>query len=55
MAPSEYFFPAPDRFIVGTVGLPGDRTFYLQAKEADRVVTVALEKEQVELDRKSVV
>ena len=49
MAESEYVFPAPERFIVGTVGLPGDRSFYLQAKDADRVVTAAVEKEQVEL------
>lgn len=49
MAEREYVFPAPERFIVGTVGLPGDRSFYFQAKDADRVVTVAVEKEQVEL------
>lgn len=39
-------FDWPDRFIVGTVGLPGDRTFYLQAKDRDRTVSVALEKQQ---------
>ena len=26
----------PERFIVGTVGMPGERTFYLQAKSAGR-------------------
>lgn len=39
-------FDWPDRFIVGTVGLPGDRTFYLQAKDRERVFSVALEKQQ---------
>ncbi|HJG78981.1 MAG TPA: DUF3090 domain-containing protein [Brevibacterium senegalense] len=41
--------PAPDRFIAGTVGLPGERSFYLQASTAGRVHSVALEKEQVEI------
>ncbi|MCI2263916.1 DUF3090 domain-containing protein [Sediminivirga luteola] len=36
----------PDRFIVGTVGLPGERTFYLQAKSGRRVTSVIVEKEQ---------
>ena len=26
-----FFFDPPDRFVAGTVGQPGDRTFYLQA------------------------
>ncbi len=42
-------FTHPDRFIVGTVGLPGERTFFLQATEPGSVVTVTLEKEQVEM------
>src|SRR5699024_2990043 len=37
----------PDRFVVGTVGEPGDRTFYLQATEEFRTVSVQLEKQQV--------
>lgn len=41
--------PSPDRFIAGTVGLPGDRTFFLQASTAGAVHSVALEKEQVEI------
>jgi uncharacterized repeat protein (TIGR03847 family) len=36
----------PDRVIVGTVGRPGERTFYLQARSGRRIVSVALEKEQ---------
>jgi uncharacterized repeat protein (TIGR03847 family) len=40
-------FESPDRFVAGTVGEPGDRTFYLQATEETRTVSVALEKTQV--------
>jgi uncharacterized repeat protein (TIGR03847 family) len=40
-------FEKPDRFVVGTVGSPGQRTFFLQAKEGPRVTSVALEKQQV--------
>ena len=36
----------PDRVVVGTVGRPGSRTFYLQARTGARVTSVALEKEQ---------
>jgi len=39
-------FPWPDRLVVGTVGRPGAREFYLQARTKARIVTVALEKEQ---------
>src|SRR5688572_20763483 len=42
-----YIFDPPDRFIAGTVGEPGDRTFFLQARDGGRVVSVALEKVQV--------
>jgi len=42
-----HVFRQPDRFIAGTVGTPGDRTFYLQASEDVRIVSVLLEKEQV--------
>jgi uncharacterized repeat protein (TIGR03847 family) len=40
-------FDPPERFVVGAVGEPGQRTFYLQAVGAGRVTTVALEKQQV--------
>ncbi len=40
-------FERPERFIAGTVGPPGRRTFFLQAREGPRVTSVALEKEQV--------
>jgi uncharacterized repeat protein (TIGR03847 family) len=42
-----YSYDPPDRFIAGTVGQPGDRTFYLQARSGVRVTSVALEKGQV--------
>ncbi|MFM1966090.1 MAG: hypothetical protein RL134_1815 [Actinomycetota bacterium] len=37
----------PRRFVAGTVGLPGERTFYLQASDDRSVTSVALEKAQV--------
>jgi uncharacterized repeat protein (TIGR03847 family) len=40
-------FDPPERFIVGTVGEPGQRTFFLQARAGARMVSVALEKQQV--------
>jgi uncharacterized repeat protein (TIGR03847 family) len=43
-----FLYDPPDRFIAGTVGLPGRRTFYLQAKGSGRTTSVALEKAQVE-------
>ncbi len=42
-----HLFDPPDRFVAGTVGQPGDRTFYLQASGTGRVVSVALEKVQL--------
>ncbi len=42
-----YTFDSPDRFVTGTVGEPGNRTFFLQARKGGDVVSVALEKTQV--------
>lgn len=42
-----HVFRAPDRFVAGTVGEPGERTFYLQASDDAKLVSVLLEKEQV--------
>jgi len=42
-------FDPPERFVAGTVGQPGDRTFYLQASGGGRTVSVALEKVQVQV------
>ena len=47
MARQLHVFDRPRRFVAGTVGTPGDRTFYLQAADAVRTVSVALEKQQV--------
>ena len=38
-----------ERVTAGAVGEPGQRTFYIQAREGDRTVTILVEKEQVEL------
>jgi uncharacterized repeat protein (TIGR03847 family) len=47
MTGREYAFDPPQRFVAGTVGQPGARTFYLQASGSGRTVSVALEKMQV--------
>ena len=44
-----YAFEPPERFVAGTVGAPGERTFYLQARGGGRMISVALEKVQVSL------
>lgn len=44
-----YAFEPPERFVAGTVGPPGERTFFLQARGGGRLVSVALEKVQVVL------
>jgi len=36
-----------DSFIVGTIGQPGEREFYLQVQDASRIYSFALEKSQV--------
>jgi uncharacterized repeat protein (TIGR03847 family) len=42
-----FIFDAPDRFIPGTIGEPGSRTFFLQVRKGQAIVSVALEKAQV--------
>lgn len=49
MPPVIHRFDPPDRFVVGTVGEPGQRTFFLQARAGRRLTSVALEKEQVQI------
>ncbi|RAX47372.1 DUF3090 domain-containing protein [Arthrobacter sp. AQ5-05] len=39
-------FSWPDRVVIGTVGLPGARTFYLQVRAGKQVVSIAMEKQQ---------
>lgn len=46
VSPIIHGFNWPDRFVVGTVGRPGARMFYLQARTGTQVISVALEKEQ---------
>jgi uncharacterized repeat protein (TIGR03847 family) len=42
-----FVFDPPERFVVGTVGQPGERTFFLQARGDGRLVSVVVEKVQV--------
>jgi uncharacterized repeat protein (TIGR03847 family) len=42
-----FVFELPDRFATGTIGEPGNRAFFLQARDGRRVVSVGLEKAQV--------
>ena len=46
--PLVHAFDPPERFVAGTVGEPGQRTFFLQARDGARLTSVALEKQQVE-------
>lgn len=39
-------FSWPDRVVIGTVGVPGSRTFYLQVRTNQQLVSIALEKQQ---------
>jgi uncharacterized repeat protein (TIGR03847 family) len=47
MAPLVHGFDPPERFVAGTVGEPGSRTVFLQSRSGARIVSVALEKQQV--------
>ncbi|MDQ2650602.1 MAG: DUF3090 family protein [Actinomycetota bacterium] len=44
---TSFDLPSPDVFTAGTVGPPGQRVFFLQARDGDLVVTVRCEKQQV--------
>ena len=46
--PIVHGFDPPERFVAGTVGEPGSRTFFLQARDGAKVVSVSVEKQQVE-------
>lgn len=39
-------FAWPDRVVIGTIGIPGARTFYLQVRAGTQLVSIALEKQQ---------
>ena len=49
MARQVFSFDPPQRFVAGTVGEPGQRTFFLQARDAAQLASVVVEKEQVAL------
>ena len=42
-----FIFDSLDRFVAGTVGEPGERAFFIQARAGQRLVTVGVEKLQV--------
>jgi uncharacterized repeat protein (TIGR03847 family) len=44
---ASFELPSADRFTVGAIGPPGQRTFYLQARLGDQVVSLKMEKQQV--------
>lgn len=44
---SRFEYATPDRFTCGTVGQPGERVFYLQARAGSRLTSVICEKQQV--------
>ncbi len=46
--PVMHSYDPPERFVAGTVGPPGQRTFFLQARLGARMTSVALEKQQVQ-------
>ena len=45
--PIVHGFDPPERFVAGTVGEPGARTFFLQARTGAKITSVSLEKQQV--------
>lgn len=47
MSRQVHIFRSPERFLAGTIGVPGEREFYLQVVEGRRVLSVACEKQQV--------
>jgi len=42
-------FDPVERFVAGTVGQPGERTFFIQARQGARLISVSLEKTQVQV------
>ncbi len=42
-----YSFDRPDRFIAGALGVPGQRSFFIQAIKGSQQISVGLEKTQV--------
>jgi hypothetical protein len=46
MNSQRWSFDQPDRFIVGTIGAPGEREFYFQMRQKNILVSLATEKSQ---------
>lgn len=46
MPPIIHGFDWPDRLVIGTVGQPGERTFYIQARAGKQLISVSMEKQQ---------
>lgn len=46
MSSQRWSFDQPDRFIVGTIGAPGEREFYFQVRQKNILVSLATEKSQ---------
>jgi len=42
-----HVFRSPEKFLAGTIGIPGEREFFLQAADGRRVISVSCEKQQV--------
>jgi uncharacterized repeat protein (TIGR03847 family) len=38
-----HIYDPVERFVAGTVGQPGERTFFLQARTGSRITSVSLE------------
>lgn len=49
MSRAVHEFRDPARFVVGTVGQPGERVFFVQATEAGRTISVRCEKQQAQI------
>ena len=46
MSSQQWSFDQPDRFIVGTIGAPGEREFYFQIRQKNILISLATEKSQ---------
>jgi len=46
MTSQKWSFDQPDRFIVGTIGAPGEREFYFQVRQKNTLISLATEKSQ---------
>lgn len=45
---AQHIFDHPTRFVCGTIGEPGEREFFLQVRDTNRLLTVSIEKSQVQ-------